>query len=101
MRSDWSPRFDVKPLSVQAIRSTDSAVVRGAALFYQKGCLYCHRVGNEGGRKGPDLTAIASRLSDEEMRIRIVNGGSEMPAYGGLLKKEELAVIVAFLKTRK
>jgi ubiquinol-cytochrome c reductase cytochrome b subunit len=35
------------------------------------------------------------------MTIRIVNGGNDMPAYGGILTKSELNSIVAFLETRK
>jgi hypothetical protein len=35
------------------------------------------------------------------MRIRIVNGSSNMPAYGGLLKKEELDALLVFLKSRQ
>jgi ubiquinol-cytochrome c reductase cytochrome b subunit len=41
------------------------------------------------------------RLSEEDLRLRIVNGGTNMPAYGGILKKQELTAIIAFLYTRK
>lgn len=99
--SNWSPRFDVKPLTQNNIHSPDTLVVRGAVLFYQKGCLYCHKVGDQGGLKGPDLTDIGRRLSDGDLRVRIVNGGSNMPAYGGILQKQELAELVAFLNSRK
>jgi hypothetical protein len=39
--------------------------------------------------------------SAEDLRVRIVNGGTNMPAYGGILKKEELTSIIAFLHSRK
>jgi ubiquinol-cytochrome c reductase cytochrome b subunit len=58
-------------------------------------------VGDQGGLKGPDFSHLASRLSPDEMTVRIVNGGANMPAYGGLLKKEELNALLAFLSTRK
>jgi ubiquinol-cytochrome c reductase cytochrome b subunit len=100
-QSTWSPQFTAKPLTPTAIHSSDTLVIRGAALLYQRGCLYCHKVENTGGLKGPDLTNIAGRLSDEDLRVRIINGGTNMPAYGGILKKEELTSIIAFLNTRK
>ena len=100
-QSTWSPQFTAKPLTRADIHSTDTLVIQGSALLYQRGCLYCHHIDNTGGLKGPDLTDIARRLSDEELRVRIVNGGTNMPAYGGILKKDELIAIIAFLKTRK
>jgi len=100
-KSPWSPKFDAKPLTSVSIHSTDPLVINGAALVYKKGCLFCHQVNNQGGLKGPDLSDIALRLSTQDMTIRIVNGGSNMPAYGGILSKNELTAIVAFLNSRK
>lgn len=100
-KSPWSPKFDAKPLTQMEIRSNDTLVINGAALFYKKGCLYCHRIDGQGGLKGPDLSAVALRLSPGEIDIRIVNGGSNMPAYGGILTKKDLSSIIAFLNTRK
>jgi len=34
------------------------------------------------------------------MTIRIVNGGVNMPAFGAMLKPEEIDDLVAFLQTR-
>ncbi len=99
--SPWSPDFKTKPLTQNNIHSTDSLINRGGLLFYQKGCLYCHRIGDQGGLKGPDLSGIALRLNEGEMRIRIVNGGPNMPAYGGILGSDDLATIVSFLHSRK
>ena len=100
-QSSWSPQFTAKPLTQANINSSDTVVIYGAALLYQRGCLYCHKVDNTGGLKGPELSHIAGRLSNEDLRVRIVNGGVNMPAYGGILKKEELTDIIAFLHTRK
>jgi ubiquinol-cytochrome c reductase cytochrome b subunit len=100
-QSAWSPQFTAKPLTPLTIHFADTLVIRGAALLYQRGCLYCHKVDNTGGLKGPDLTNIGLRLSDEDLRVRIVNGGANMPAYGGILQKNELTAIIAFLNTRK
>ncbi|RYY30156.1 MAG: c-type cytochrome [Sphingobacteriaceae bacterium] len=100
-KAPWSPRFESKPLTVANIHSSDTEVEGGAALFYNKGCLYCHRINDQGGLKGPNLSQIALQLSTGDMIIRIVNGGGNMPAYGGILNKKELTAVVAFLKSRK
>ncbi|MEO6904215.1 MAG: cytochrome b N-terminal domain-containing protein [Bacteroidia bacterium] len=100
-KSAWSPHFDVKPLSKSTINSSNPSVIEGAHLFYKKGCLYCHRIGEQGGLKGPDLTKLSLRLSESDIKLRIVNGGSDMPAYGGILSSKELDAIVDFLKNSK
>jgi ubiquinol-cytochrome c reductase cytochrome b subunit len=101
MSSPWAPDFGVKPLTPGFIQSQDTTVIHGAALFYEKGCLYCHKIKGKGGLTGPDLTTVGLRLNTTEMNIRIVNGGDEMPAYGGMLRQDELAALVAFLQSRQ
>lgn len=101
LQAPWSPRFDAKPLTASIIHSADPAVVHGAALFTKKGCLYCHQVAGHGGIRGPNLTLVGRRLTPGELRIRIVNGGGNMPAFGGTLSEKELAMLVTFLETRK
>ncbi len=84
LKAPWSPRFNAKPLPLSAIKTTtnpDSTIIEGVHLFYNKGCEYCHKINNYGGLAGPNLTAVANRLSAEELTIRIVNGSTNMPAY--------------------
>jgi ubiquinol-cytochrome c reductase cytochrome b subunit len=102
-RAPWSPDFDATPLPVTAIKAVnpDSSILAGVHLFYTKGCEYCHTIHKFGGRNGPDLTAIGNRLSEQEITIRIVNGGGNMPAFGGLLTKDELDKLTGFLETQK
>jgi len=40
---------------------------QGQDAFYAVQCLMCHRMGNEGGSVGPDLTAVASRFSRHDI----------------------------------
>jgi len=73
----------------------------GARVFQTKGCLNCHLISGNGGRRGPDLTYIGGTLSESDIIIRIVNGGVNMPAFGNSIKPEELAQLTAFLQSRK
>lgn len=99
--ADWSPHFKTKKLPATVVNSADTIVLAGSNLFYDKGCLYCHKVQNYGGNVGPDLTHVSRRLNEEQMQIRIINGGDNMPSYGPSLKDNELRELVAFLKSRK
>jgi putative heme-binding domain-containing protein len=57
----------VKPQEILELRG-DRA--RGKALFFGTAtlqCKTCHRIGNEGGRVGPELTAIGKKLSAEQI----------------------------------
>ena len=71
--------------------------MKGIELFNTVGCLYCHRIGEQGGIRGPELTNVQNRLTKDQMVIRIVNGAENMPAYGGSLTAEDLDAIVSFL----
>ncbi len=99
--SPWSPHFHATPLDAKIIGETSGPVYDGGMLFNEKGCLYCHRISGHGGERGPDLTYIGDRLSSDELTWRIMNGGLNMPGFGGTLTNEELSNLVTFLKTRK
>jgi ubiquinol-cytochrome c reductase cytochrome b subunit len=98
--SPWSPVFDAEPLSMAAIGTTSLPVVTGAQLFHDKGCEFCHTVDGRGGLRGPDLTYVARRLTVNDIRIKIANGGGNMPSFAGVLTHDELENLVAFLESR-
>lgn len=58
--------------------------VRGEVVFRNQGaCLQCHKVGDDGGIQGPDLTAVAKRLSREKILESVWNPGAEIAeGYG-------------------
>jgi ubiquinol-cytochrome c reductase cytochrome b subunit len=97
----WSPRFDAQPFPASVVASSDPQVQRGAKLFHDKGCEYCHTVSGMGGQRGPDLTLVADRLNAEQMTLRILNGAYNMPSFARSLQPDELSALVAFLSTRK
>ena len=101
VKAPWSPRFNAKPLSKEIIGNVDEKAREGGALFYRKACIYCHKISGNGGIHGPDLTDVGNRLNGDQLTLKIVNGGKDMPAFGVSLTKEELDDLVAFLKTRK
>jgi len=96
----WSPRFDAKPLSAALVGTTAAPIVNGAQLFHDKGCEFCHTIDGQGGMRGPDLTLVANRLSVNDLRIKIANGGSNMPSFAGILTHDELDNLVTFLESR-
>ena len=55
------------------------AAERGESLFRGKGgCLRCHMVDGEGGRMGPELSAIRLSRSASRLRTAIVDPGAEV-----------------------
>jgi ubiquinol-cytochrome c reductase cytochrome b subunit len=101
MKADWSPRFDAKPLPAALVAPSDPRVNRGAALFARRGCIYCHAISTHGGRRGPNLTHVGSLLTRDQMVIRILNGGYNMPGYGAILQADEVDALIGFLQSRR
>ncbi|HEY1765153.1 MAG TPA: cytochrome b N-terminal domain-containing protein [Opitutaceae bacterium] len=100
-RSPWSPNFEAKPLSVAVVGTDTGPIAHGARLFYDHACLNCHLVDGYGGRRGPDLSLVGDRLTRMDIVIRILNGGNNMPAFGNMLKPEEVDDLVAFMQSRR
>lgn len=100
-RAPWSPDFSAKPIPANVIASTQPYIVRGASLFREKGCEFCHDIAGNGGYRGPDLTYVGDRLTHDDLVIRILNGGNNMPAFATSLKPADLDALLAFLQSRK
>ena len=101
LESPWVPRLEGASLPASVTRGLDAPALHGAQLFIDKSCWACHQIDGSGGRKGPDLTHVASRLSRDQLIARIANGGGGMPAFAGSVTPAELDDLAAFLQTRR
>lgn len=71
----------------------------GALVFQNKQCRNCHEVGGQGGKRGPELDSVATRLTEDQLVRQVLQGGGNMPAYGNALSPSETTALVAFLET--
>jgi ubiquinol-cytochrome c reductase cytochrome b subunit len=99
-RAPWSPDFNA-PALPDSLATANPQVRRGAQLFHERGCENCHAIAGFGGERGPDLTTVGDRLTTDQMIIRIMNGGTNMPPFAAALKPDELDALVAFLHSRR
>ncbi|MBV8087466.1 MAG: cytochrome b N-terminal domain-containing protein, partial [Chloroflexi bacterium] len=100
----WSPLITAEqtaPLPQSLLNNLSGDAEQGAQVFQQKGCHTCHMLAGTGGPKGPDLTHVGSRLTQSETIVRVLNGGNDMPAFGGNITDQQLTQLVAFLQTLK
>ncbi len=61
---------DLQPALDQLTRGRNFA--RGKQAFNDAQCILCHRLGNEGGSVGPDLTGVASRFTARDIMESIL-----------------------------
>jgi len=76
--------------------------IRGARLFAEKNCAYCHQVfGREGRREGPDMAVVRQRQRSPEwvqrfiLNARVYQPGTTMPRYE--IPLEDLEALSAYL----
>ena len=75
------------------------SIRQGALVFQNKQCRNCHALGDAGGRRGPALDDVATRLTQDQLFRQVLQGGGNMPAYGNNLSPAETTALVAFLET--
>ncbi|MGD0911667.1 MAG: cytochrome b N-terminal domain-containing protein [Terracidiphilus sp.] len=98
----WSPHMSAwssDPLPTHVLHNATPLVREGAVVFQAKQCRNCHSIGGAGGERGPALDSVATRLTIDQMRFKVVSGGGNMPAYGKNLSPSEIEALVNFLET--
>jgi cbb3-type cytochrome c oxidase subunit III len=116
IRAGLSPVADTDPVPVP---EGQGAAVAGAALYVRDGCINCHGPNGLGGVPNPvspDKTIPA--LSGQDFRqefntdakiAAVIRSGSvigrapivSMPHWGGILSNQQIAELIAYLKTLK
>ena len=87
------------PVPSKFLHSRSALERQGALVFQVKQCHNCHSLGDEGGKRGPALDAVAVRLTQDQLIRQVIQGGGNMPAYGKNLSPAETTALVAFLET--
>jgi quinol-cytochrome oxidoreductase complex cytochrome b subunit len=72
----------------------------GRQVVAQSGCLACHKIGENGGAIGPNLTKIGGRLPRQAIARTLINPTAPMPAFTKLppAKRDALVEFLAQLK---
>jgi ubiquinol-cytochrome c reductase cytochrome b subunit len=98
----WSPVMDAwsgDPIPPKFLHKRSALERQGALVFQLKQCHNCHSLGDEGGKRGPALDAVAVRLAQDQLIRQVIQGGGNMPAYAKNLSPAETTALVAFLET--
>jgi ubiquinol-cytochrome c reductase cytochrome b subunit len=100
--SPWSPVMDAGTAlatPVAYVQGRSPLELQGALVLQNKQCRNCHRLGGEGGSRGPALDGVATRLTRDQLIRQVLQGDGNMPAYGKNLAPAEVNALVAFLET--
>ena len=79
--------------------ATDAEMIaKGKELYQSLGCIGCHMINGMGGRIGPDLSKVGSRLKKKRMLGQInnpkqYNPSSMMPSFQSLPEDQKQALV--------
>jgi mono/diheme cytochrome c family protein len=62
-------------------------VSRGKALFIEKGCPICHRIGHAGGSVAPDLSHAGARYREGDLASWLRNPPAQEPTPGARFRE--------------
>jgi ubiquinol-cytochrome c reductase cytochrome b subunit len=101
-QSPWSPVMDAWsgiPTPPEYVKGRTPLQLQGAIVVQNKQCRNCHMLDGRGGKRGPALDDVASRLNGDQLIRQVIQGGGNMPAFGKNLSPEETTALTAFLLT--
>ncbi len=99
----WSPKMTAwssDPVPEGFVRQRSPVELQGAVVFQYKNCRNCHALDGVGGRRGPDLSNVGTRMTANQLIDQVSNGtpgGGNMPAYGKQMSANEMTALVDFL----
>ncbi len=72
----------------------------GETIFLALGCRGCHRLGADGGSRGPALDGVGTRLAESRLRELLTRHDRQatMPSFSHLTEREREALL-AYLRT--
>lgn len=100
----WSPQMHAwsgSPVPVNLLHQRTPLERQGALVLQEKQCRNCHQLGGLGGERGPALDNVAGHMTEDELYRQVLQGGGNMPAYGGALSPAETTALVKYLETLK
>jgi menaquinol-cytochrome c reductase cytochrome b/c subunit len=76
---------------------------KGRDVVAASGCLGCHKIGDNGGTIGPNLTKIGDRVGKDAIARTLINPTKPMPSYAGLKaqKPQEFNQLVQYVSSLK
>jgi ubiquinol-cytochrome c reductase cytochrome b subunit len=107
----WSPvmtAWSGDPIPESVVERSTPLQLAGAVVFQNKNCRNCHALDGVGGRRGPDLSRVGTRLTRDQLIDQVSNGtpgakgapgGGEMPAYGKQINPAQMTALVDFLSS--
>ncbi len=102
LQGPWSPHMEAwsnNVIPANFLQGRSPLELSGAIVFQNKQCRNCHSIGQDGGQRGPNLSAIGERQTEAYLVRQIIQGGGNMPAYGKNMSQEEIRALVAYLQS--
>jgi ubiquinol-cytochrome c reductase cytochrome b subunit len=100
--SPWSPQMEAwtsDKIPAKFIEGRTPLEIQGAAVLQYMQCRNCHAIDGVGGTRGPDLAAVGTRLTRDQLIRQVIQGGGNMPAYGKNLSPAEVEALVSYMVT--
>ena len=81
-------------LAVAAFAADDRP--EGETIFLALGCRGCHRLGADGGSRGPALDGVGTRLAESQLRELLIRHDPQaaMPTFSHLTEREREALLI-------
>lgn len=81
--------------------ASKQAQAAGGVMFQDKGCQHCHGIDATGTDRGPDLSTVGKKWHKDRIEQQIREGGGGMPAFGEVLRPDEIKSLVDFLSAKR